>query len=239
MSTLTRTGTALLTLALAAACSGGSGSAKDTPPTKADATKAATTINLAKSDFSADFTSTPADNSGSSDGALPDDVATCLGISKADAASHDVVDLDSDSFAKGAPPNGAQVSSEVEIVTSKAEAKKELAIFQGDKASDCLGKSFETSLKEQIGSTAGVTLGKVQVTKLSPSSSGTDGAFGFSLQIPVQAPGVTINVKTVVRGFLKKHCEGTRVSVSSGTGGDVDSDALYGKLVDRAKSAAV
>jgi hypothetical protein len=239
MTSLTKTGTALLTLALAAACGGGSGSAKDTPPAKADATKAATSINLVKADFSADFTSTPADNSQASNGALPEDVATCLGISKADAASHDVVDLDSDSFAKGAPPNGVQVSSEVEVVTSKAEAKKELTIFQGDKASGCLGKSFEKSLKEQIGATAGVTLGKVEVTKLSPSTSGTDGAFGFSLTIPVQAPGITINVKTEVRGFLKKHTEVTLVSVSYGTGGDIDNDAIYRKLVDRAKSSAV
>lgn len=239
MTSLTRTGTALLTLALAAACGGGSSSAKDTAPAKAAATKAATAINLVKADFSSEFTSTPADNSGDSSGALPDDVATCLGISKADAASHDVVDLDSDSFAKGAPPNGVQISSEVEVVTSKTEAKKQLAIFKGDKASDCLGKSFEAALKGQIGSAAGVTLGKVEITKLSPSASGTDGSFGFSLKIPVQAQGISITVKTEVRGFLKKHTEVTLVSVSYGTGADVDSDALYRKLVDRAKSSAV
>lgn len=239
MRTLTKTGTALLTLVLATACGGGSSTAKDTPPSKADATKAAKAINLVKADFSAEFSSSPADNSDDS-GALPEDVATCLGISKEDAASHDVVDLSSDDFAKGAPPNGVQLSSEVEVITSKAQAKKDLGVFQSSKASDCLGKSFEKSLKDEIGTgTPGVTLGKVEVEKLSPSTSGTDGAFGFSLLIPVHGPGITINVKTEVRGFLKKHTEVTLVTVSYGTGGDVDSDAIYGKLVTRAKSSAI
>jgi hypothetical protein len=84
-----------------------------------------------------------------------------------------------------------------------------------------------------------VTLGKVKVAKLSPSNAGTDGAFGFSLTIPVQGPGITINVMTEIRGFLKKHTEVTLLSLSYGSGDSVDSNALYGKLVDRAKGSAV
>jgi hypothetical protein len=230
-------GAALLTLAL---LTSGCGTAKDTPPTKAQGTTAAKAINLVKADFGAGYTSTPSDPSTTS-GAIPADVATCLGLSgSAAAASTSLVDVSSDDFAKGAPPNGVQVSSEVEVVASTKDAKKQLAAFQGDKASTCLGTSFEKTLKQQVGtSTKGVTLGKVDVVKLSPSNAGTDGAFGFTLTIPVQGPGITINVMTEIRGFLKKHTEVTLLSLSYGSGDSVDSNALYGKLVDRAKGSAV
>jgi hypothetical protein len=242
MTRIEMSGAALLTLALlTSACSGssGGGTAKDTPPTKAQATAAAKAINLVKADLGAGYTSTPSDPSSNS-GAIPADVATCLGLSgSAAAGGTSLVDVSSDDFAKGAPPNGVQVSSEVEVVASTKDAKKQLTAFQGDKASTCLGTSFEKTLKQQVGSTAGVTLGKVKVAKLSPSNAGTDGAFGFTLTIPVQGPGITINVMTEIRGFLKKHTEVTLLSLSYGSGDSVDSNALFGKLVDRAKASAV
>ncbi|MCU1601729.1 MAG: hypothetical protein JWO22_2438 [Frankiales bacterium] len=232
---------ALALALLASGCGGGSGSgnAKDVAPTKAQATASAKAINLVKADFPG-YSSTPADNSDTSGGALPDDVATCLGVSAKDAGDDDIVDLSSDDFAKGSPPDGAQVSSEVEVVPSTSGAKKLLATFKGGKASDCLGKSFEKELKSQIGtSTPGVTVGKVTVTTLSPSATDTDGSFGFKLVIPVQGPGITIAVTTEIRGFLKRHTEVTLLTVTYGTSTKVDSEALFAKLVARAKTSAV
>ncbi|MCU1623720.1 MAG: hypothetical protein JWL79_2565 [Frankiales bacterium] len=237
MTRIEMSGAALLTLAL---LTSGCGTTKDTPPTKAQGTAAAKAINLVKADLGAGYTSTPSDPSGKS-GAIPADVATCLGLSGSAAAdSTSLVDISSDDFAKGAPPNGVQLSSEVEVVASTKDAHKQLTAFQSDKASTCLGTSFEKTLKQQVGaSTKGVTVGKVKVAKLSPSDANTDGAFGFSLTIPVQGPGITINVMTEIRGFLKKHTEVTLLSLTYGSGESLDSNALYGKLVDRAKASAV
>jgi hypothetical protein len=239
MTRIQRSGAALLTLVLLTSACGG-GTAKDKAPTKDQGTAAAKAINLVKADLGAGYTSTPRDPSGSS-GAIPADVATCLGLSgSAAAGSTSLVDVSSDDFAKGSPPNGVQVSSEVEVIASTRDAKKQLTAFQSDKASTCVGTSFEKTLKQQVGaSTKGVTLGKVNVVKLSPPIAGTDGAFGFSLTIPVQGPGITISVMTEIRGFLKKHTEVTLLSLSYGSGDSPDSNALYGKLVDRAKASAV
>ncbi|MFN2540188.1 MAG: hypothetical protein ABR549_18825, partial [Mycobacteriales bacterium] len=152
-------GAALLTLALlTSACGGGSGSsAKDTPPTKAEATAAAKAINLVKADFGADFKSTPADDSDSKDDEdVQKEIATCLGVDAKDLGDEGtIVDLSSDDFAKGQPPSGVQVSSEVQVVSSTERAKKELALFQGDKTPDCLKATFDKLFKAEIGSTPG------------------------------------------------------------------------------------
>lgn len=232
-------GTVVSVALLLAACSGGSSGAKDAAPTKAEATAAAKAINLTKADVAADFTSTPADDTDTEGGAIPEDVADCLGLKGSAARGEDdLVDLSSDSFSRGAPPNGVQVSSEVEVVPSTKDAQKVLTIFKSDKATGCLAKSFENQFTKQQ-TTPGVTIGKVKVTTLTPSAAGTDGAFGFRLAIPVKGPGITIDVTTEIRGFIKKHTEVTLLSLTYGSGSGLDSDALFATLVSRAGKSAV
>lgn len=239
-------GATLLTLALlTSACGGSSGSsgspAKDTAPTKVQATAAAKAINLVQADVGADFKSTPADNSEDSENEDLKEIATCLGVDEKELGAEDsIVDLSSDDFAKGQPPSGVQVGSEVEVVASTAVAKKQLAVFNNAKTPDCLKKSFEKTFKDEIGSTPGLTLGTMTIEKIDVDSDDTDGAFGFAIGLPVNGPGITINVSVDIIGFLKKHTEVTLMTTSYGEAfASSDRDALYAKLVERAKTSAV
>lgn len=236
MTTVTRTGTALLTVLLAAACSGGSSPAKEVAPTKATGTAAANAINLKKSDLPSGWTSTAADNSDNSKDETDKKLAACLGLQATDI--NDVVDLNSDDFSKGAPPSGVQVSSEVEVVASLAQAKRLQKGYSGDKAESCISTLFADEAKAEAGSTPGVTFGTPTVTKKS-GPSGTDGSFGFTVQVPVKAQGASINVTSTIVGFFVKHTEVTLQSTSFGAGADFDADAVMKALVDRAKASAV
>ena len=240
MRSLTRTGTALLTLALLTACSSGSGKSsakKETPPTKAIATAAANAINLKKTDLPSDWTSTPADNSNNTPDESDKKLATCIGIPVTDTT--DVVDLNSDSFAKGQPPSGVETNSEVEVVATLAQAERLRKGFSGDKAENCLKTFFVDAAKAEAGSTPGVTIGTPTVKQTS-GPDGTDGSFGFDISVPLSAQGVSIKATFSIVGFFVKH---TEVTLQTTSFGDIpsgyDQDALVKTLVDRAKTSAV
>jgi hypothetical protein len=239
MRSLTRTGTALLTLALLTACSSGSSksSAKETPPTKDTGTAAANAINLKKADLPSDWTSSPADNSDNTPDEDDKKLATCIGIPASDTT--DLVDLNSDDFAKGQPPNGVQTNSEVEVVATLAQAERLRKGFSGDKAESCLETYFVEAAKAEAGSTPGVMFGTPTVTK-TKGPNGTDGGFGFDISVPISGQGASITATFSIVGFFVKH---TEVTLQTTSFGDVpsgyDQDDLVGKLVDRAKTSAV
>lgn len=243
---MTRIGTpaaALLALALlTAGCSGGSSEAKDTAPTSAQATAAAKAINLTKKDVAADLEASDHDSTDdASDKELQKGVATCVGVDPAvlDDANQ-VVDENSQDFSKGQPPSGYQVSSDVSVVKTKDIAKKQFAVFQSSKASDCLIQAFDKQFKKELGSEPGATLGKVTIKKLDVDKSGTDAAFAFEVSLPISGGGISLDLKASIYGFLVKHTEVTLTSTSFGTGVPDDVvKGLYGKLVERAKKSAV
>jgi len=243
---MTRIGTpaaALLTLALlAAGCGGGSSSAKDTAPTKAQATAAATAINLTKADVAADLEASDHDSSDdSSDKAVEKEVATCIGVDqKVLDDTNTISDEYSPDFAKGEPPSGYQINSDVKVVSSKDVAKKQLAVYQDSKTADCLSSAFDKEFKKTLGSEPGATLGKVTIKKLDADAAGTDGAFAFEVSLPISGGGLSLDVKARIYGFLVKHTEVTLTTASFGT--DIPDDVVkgaYSKLVERAKKSAV
>lgn len=235
MRSLTKTGTALLTLAVLTGC-GGSSTPKETKPTAATGTTAANAINLKKADLPSDWTSSAADNSNNAPDEHDKKLATCIGIPATDTT--DVVDLNSDSFAKGQPPSGVETNSEVEVVATLAQAKRLREGFSGDKAADCLKTFFTDAAKSEAGSTPGVTIGSPTVTK-TKGVDGTDGSFGFDVSVPLSAQGVSIKAAFSIVGFFVKHTEVTLQTTSFGqTPAGYDRDGLLTKLVERAKSSA-
>jgi hypothetical protein len=237
MTRLAKNGAALMALALLTAACGGSGKAKEVTPTTATGTKAATAINLQKADLPSAWTSTPADNSNNSADTTDKKIVACLGLPATD--STDVVDVNSDTFAKGAPPQGTQVNSEVKVVASLAQATRREQGFSGTKAEGCLKTVYTETAKAQAGSTPGITIGTPTVTQKS-GPSGTDGGFAFDILIPVSAQGVTLKVNASIIGFFVKHTEVTLQTTTFGaTATDYDPNAVVKTLVGRAKANAV
>jgi hypothetical protein len=230
-----------LVVTLSAGCGGGSSPASDKAPSKAAATAAAPKINLVKGDVPADWTSTPHDDTNTADDKqITKDVATCLGISSTTLTGHDVLDVSSDDFAKGAPPQGLMVSSSVDVVTSTKDAKNDLSLFAQSKTPGCLQSVFQKLLQKQVASQKGISLGALTVRRANPSPKGVDGAFGFEISLSIQGPGITIPALIEIQGFLKRHTEVSLMTTSFGTPFPASQrDELYAKLVDRAKSSAV
>ena len=231
---------------LATGCSGGSsGSSKDTAPTRAQAQAAAKAINLTSADAPSGFSATPADNgTDSSDKDIPRSIAKCLGVDATliDGTS-DIVDQQSDSLDKGQPPAGISITSETEVVKTKAEVKKVMDLYRGDKTLDCVKTAANASLTASIQKSASgvkVSFGTISVTRISPSADGTDGTFGFSIKLPLSATGISIPVQIDVLAFAKDHTEVSLNVTSFGSPlSDSDRDGLYAKLVARAKTSAV
>jgi hypothetical protein len=190
-----------------------------------------------KGDLPSDWKSTPADNSNNTPDTTDKKIAACLGLPASDTT--DVVDVNSDTFAKGAPPQGTQVISEVEVVASLAQATRRQKGFSGAKAQGCLKTVYTETAKAQAGSNPGVTIGTPTVTQKS-GPSGTDGGFAFDILIPVSAQGISLKVNASIIGFFVKH---TEVSLQTTTFGPpatgYDPNAVVKKLVDRAKANAV
>jgi hypothetical protein len=222
---------------LVAACSGGSGSAKEVRPTTATGTKAATAINLTKADLPASWTSQAADNTDNTPDSSDKKIATCLGLPTTD--TKDVVDVNSDEFAKGQPPQATQVNSEVEVVASLAQASRLQKAFTSDKVEGCLKSVFAEEVKSEAGSTPGLTFGSPTVSKKSLPS-GVDSGFAFDVGVPITVQGATLNVSISIVGFFVKHTEVTLQTTVIGTpAADYDQNALLGKLVERTKKSAV
>ncbi|MCU1601730.1 MAG: hypothetical protein JWO22_2439 [Frankiales bacterium] len=243
---MTRIGTpaaALMTLALlTSACGGGSGGgSKDTAPTAAQATAAAKAINLVQGDVGAGFTGSAHGTSGSTDEQVTKDVASCLKVDpKVLDKTNTVSKASSQDYEKGQTPNSIQVSSTVEVLTSTAIAKRQLAIYQDDKTAGCLSTAFDKAFRSSFGDTKGVTLGKIAIKKIDVDASGTDGAFGYSISLPLSGGGQSFNVTSEIYGFLDKHTQVTLETSSFGQSFPASTkDDLYGKLVERAKKSAV
>lgn len=236
MRNLTKTAPLAILLVLTA-CSSGSSAKKEVTPTTTTGNKAATSINLTKTDLPSAWTSQAADNSDNTPDSTDKKIATCLGLPTTD--TKDVVDVNSDDFSKGQPPQSTQVSSEVEVVASLAQASRLQNAFTGDKIQGCLKSVFAEDAKGEAGNTPGVTFGTPTVTKKTVPS-GVDSGFAFQIGIPVTASGASINVNTSIIGFFVKHTEVTLQTLVIGTPAtDYDENALVAKLVDRAKKSAV
>lgn len=240
---MTRIGTpgaALLAVALlAAGCSGASSSstAKEVTPTKATGTTAAGAINLKAADLPSTWKSEPADNSDTSVDETDKKLASCLGLPATDTT--DVVDLNSDSFSTGQAPAVTQVSSEVEVVASLAQAKRLAAAFSGDKAEGCLKSLILDEAKSEAGDDPSISYGTPTVKKKS-APSGVDNGFAFDFTVPISAQGISVKADFSIVGFYVKHTGVTLQTTTLGTpASDYDRATLLSSLVSRAKASAV
>jgi len=188
-------------------------------------------INLVAADFPSGWTSTPADNSSSSDNS-DKQLYACAGLT--DRAAEGGVDVSSPDFSKG---EFDSAGSEVQFVKSESEAQADLAVVKSDKFPTCLKQTFDQEMTKEAGS-AGGTIGASSVTTL-PAPSGTDGAAAFRMTVPISAVGQNLTFYIDFVLLLQKRAEVT-VSLFSGTTPFDQSleDTLTGKLVQRMKANA-
>jgi hypothetical protein len=230
-------GVALAAAVLVSGCGGSSTSTSSKPPTKTAAVAAAAGINLQTADLPAGYTGAPHDSSSdsSSDDAA---FATCAGASPPNG--QDVADEYSQDFSKGQQIDMSQVSSEVDVVKSASTAKQDLAAFQSDKTTACLATFVTKLVTRQAGGTPGVTFDTPKVSKVPVKADGTEGGFGYTVRLDAKASGLTIPFEISIRSFLVKHSEISLTTLSLGHPFPAsDRDALFAKLLERAKKSAV
>lgn len=204
------------------------------PLTKAQAVAAAKAINLTAADVGAGYTGSPSSTSPAED---KDSAAfaACVGSTLPSAAVADVSSLD---FSKGSGLQTRQVSSDVTVVATAAEAKADLAAFQSQKATTCLTTFITKTLAGAAG--PNVTFGPPVVTRIDTPAPGADGSFGYDVKATAKASGVEISFDVVLQAFLMKRCEVDLTVLSVGPPFPADErSALLSKLVAHATTAAV
>lgn len=223
--------------ALASGCGGSSSSASSKPPTKPQAVAAAAAINLKAADLPSGYTGQPHD-SASDDSTDDAAFAACAGASVPNA--EDVADEFSQDFSKGQQIDMAQVSSEVDVVRSQSTAEHDLKAFRSGKTTACLATFVTKLVAKQAGATPGVTFEAPTVSKLDVKAAGTDGGFGYTVQLNAKASGVTVPFEISIQSFLVKHSEISLTTFALGRPFPAsERDPLLATLLERAKRSAV
>lgn len=246
-----RTAVPVLVLTLAAsACGGGSGSSAapgtrasspsaspspaEQPATKAAATAAANAINLTAAEVGAGYTSTPSkkDPATDKDNAA---FAACVGATPPSAA---VVDISSPDFSSGSGLSTRQVSSDVTVTGSTAQARTDLAAYKAGKTTACL----QTFVAKTLAGAAGpdVTIAAPVITPVETPAVGTDGAFGYDVKLTAKASGISFTFDVLLQAFLVKRSEVSLTVVSIGPAFPVtERSRLLQTLLSRATAHAV
>jgi hypothetical protein len=204
------------------------------PLTKAEATTAAGAINLTAADVGAGYKSSPASKDATTQ-KEDAEFAACVGSTLPSAA---VADVSSPDFSQGTGLQTHQVSSDVTVLHTTTEARRDLAAFKSAKTSTCLKTFITKALATQAGGS--VTFAPPVVTAVPASAPGTDGAFGYDLKMTAKSSGITISFDVVIQAFLVKRCEVDLSLLSIGAPFPAaDRDRLFATLVARAKTSAV
>ena len=231
---------AVLVLALATACGGSSkGGASSATPTDAEAKAAAAAINLLAADLPGFTGSAHDDTKDPEEEAAKRTFQECLGLTYQTDEQRDVAHVYSEDLSKGSGDTAPQISSDVEVVKSSTQPKADLKAYTSSKAAACVGSFVQAAAKSGIDS-PGVNVGTPAVTKVDVPASGTDGAFGYDLTVPVTGAGGSVSVYVSLRGVLKKHTEVSVTTFSVAQPFDKAAlDAALSKVVERTKQHAV
>ena len=178
-----------------------SSSSAQVPPTKAAAAAAAAAINLTAAEVGAGYTSAPSKKNPADDkdnAAL----AACIGSTPPSSA---VVDVPSPDFTIGSGLQMRQVSSDVTVVPTNAQARSDLAAYHAAKATACL----KTFIAKLLAGAAGpsVTFGPPLVTTVETPAPGADGSFGYDVKLTAKATGITLSFDVLLQAVLVKRSE--------------------------------
>ncbi|MDT7538005.1 MAG: hypothetical protein QOI82_1590 [Actinomycetota bacterium] len=128
-----------------------------------------------------------------------------------------------------------RVSSDVAVLSSDAEARRDLAVLTGPKAVPCLSAFLSRSL-----SRGGSTFASPQAAKVETPAPGAIGSYGYELRFTGQRLGVTVPLVVRIQGFLVLHTEVTLVTFNAGQPfPEADRAQLLDTLLVRASRSAV
>ena len=204
------------------------------PVAPASAQTAAGKINLTAADLPG-YTATPADEKVAESDAAQAAADVCVGVSPAEP----VAKFASDDFAKGPDLPSVQLATTVSFAVEAATTKADLAAFSSDKTTTCLA-TFAADVSKTIGEDSGITFGTPEVTKLTPTATGVDGAFGYSVSTSATAQGKTFPFTIEILGAGKGRTRLTLTAIA--VGGSVpaaERDALFTTLVQRTSANAL
>lgn len=203
------------------------------PLTTPGTTTAASKINLTAADLPGYTASPPDETQDAATEAAEDAFTRCVGASTAEP----VADFSSDDFTKGEQLPAVNVSSEVAFVADPAQVKQDLQAFASDKANDCIATFVQQAIGE---GEEGLTFTAPEVSRLTPTAQGVDGAFGFRVVLEAQAEGQTIPFTFDLLAYGKARTEVTLLVLGVGTSvPEAERDALFAKLVERGTANAL
>jgi hypothetical protein len=233
---------AAATLALLGGCGGSSASGASSSPSAAASEAALTpaqarTIAVAAQLQASDLPGFAEDKKAAGDAEAPDatekEVQAC--VSGTQAPKY-LADVNSSDFTKGQVPSQLQVSSETQVVATKAQATSEFAKLKEPATLTCLNTALKKALSSQA--EGGSFTGELKRVE-SDEEFGSDGAARFVLDGALSAQGITIKMHVDLDQAVVDRAEITVSSLAIGQQGlpAADRDRLIRAVVDRARAA--
>lgn len=202
--------------------------------TSASGQAAAGKINLAAADLPG-YAATPPDETVAESDAQEDAADACIGAS----TTEPVAKFASDDFAKGVDLPLVQFASEVSFSADATTTKSDLAAYSSDKAGNCL-TTFAADVFKTIGKGSGIRFATPEVKKLTPTATGVDGAFGYSITATATAQGQKIPFTIEILGAGKSRTQLTLTAFAVGTSVPAEQrDALFATLQQRTSANAL
>jgi hypothetical protein len=104
-----------------------------------------------------------------------------------------------------------RVSSDVAVLSSDAETRRDLAVMTGPKAIPCLTAFLKRTLNRP-----GSTFASPEVAKVDTPAPGAEGSYGYELRFTGRRLGVTVPLVVRIQGFLLHHTEVTLLTFNAG-----------------------
>lgn len=167
-------------------------------------------------------------------------LAACLGGASASPVAGgraNLANVDSDAFTAGTGLMSQQLSSNVTVVRSLAEARDDLAGFTGPRAKGCIGRFVDALLRSLTG--ADITLGSTSVTTLPTTAPPSVGSFGYRVTVSATAAGQPTHFYVDVFGFVRATTEVSLTTLSIGELFPARTEqALFAVLLHRASTVS-
>ncbi len=204
------------------------------PVTSASGQAAAAKINLTAADLPG-YTATPSDQTEADDSEQEKASDACIGASPTEP----VAKFASDDFDKGTDVPSIQFASNVSFSADAATTKSDLAAYSSDKASTCLS-TFAADIFKSLGEGSAITFATPEVTKLTPTATGVDGAFGYSITAAATAQGAKIPFTIEILGAGKGRTQLSLTAFAIGTSVPAaQRDELFATLLMRTSENAL
>ena len=208
----------------------------DPPPTKAQATAFARTVNLSLADVPGFKVSSgpEKEHETAAEKRLEHELLRCVHP----AASKGLVEVSSKEFERESSAGDQSVQSQVTVMRTSTVAAKELAVIRGSHARACVSHDTDLLLKGK--KYQGATFSPVSIVQGTPSAPGTTGSFAWRISVTITLRGIRLPIYMDILGFVYGPAEVSLFTASLPEPFPAATEQrLFSLLADRAKAHGV